>query len=100
MTVKERFERIEYVTETLVEERGDNHAEFRQLWRDTQQINELRARIEQCSEVGERLEKRIEQPAEESREAGWRLGGRIDARGEHIDALVAAIGKPIENRGA
>jgi hypothetical protein len=90
MTSDERFERIEHVTATLVEERRKDREEYRQLWRDTQrQIDDLGRKIDRLAEesraADRRLEEKINLLAGESREADRRLG-------ERIDALVSAIG--------
>ena len=94
MTSEERFERIEYVTAALVEERRKDREEYRGLWRDTQrQINEVTLRL---NDVTLRLNDitlkiadtndTITRLAEESRAEDRRLG-------ERIDALVSAIGR-------
>jgi methyl-accepting chemotaxis protein len=91
MTTEERFERIEHVTAGLAEERRKDREEFRRLWRDTQgQINEVATRLNELTikvaDVDDRLGKRIEALAEESRAADRRLG-------ERIESMVSAIGE-------
>jgi hypothetical protein len=95
MTTEERFERIEHVTAGLAEERRKDREEFRGLWRDTQrQLNELTIKV---VEMDDRLGKRIEALAEESRAADQRLGERIEETdkrlGARIEALVSAMGE-------
>jgi hypothetical protein len=89
MTAEERFERIEHVTATLVEERRKDREEYKALWRDQQRqlaeltagLVELRRHVEELA-VETRL--RIEQLADENR-----------ATNQRIDALVSAIGQLI-----
>jgi hypothetical protein len=89
MTTDERFERIEHVTAGLAEERRKDREEFRGLWRETQrQLNELTIQV---VEVDDRLGKRIEALAEESRAADRRLG-------ERIEKLVSAMGEFIASQ--
>lgn len=104
MTAEERFERIEHLTASLAEGRSKDREEYKSLWRDTQrQINELatglvelrqnvnllavetRLKIE---EVDERLGRRLDQLAAESRAEGKALD-------ERIAALVSAMGEYI-----
>jgi hypothetical protein len=96
MTTDERFERIEQVTAAIAEERRKDREENKALWRDTQrQLNELAGNVnrntlaiadtrELIHQLDERLEARINQLAQESRDADARLG-------ERIAALVSAI---------
>ncbi|MGA2737720.1 MAG: hypothetical protein ABSG65_09740 [Bryobacteraceae bacterium] len=100
MTTDERFERIEHVTAGLAEERRKDREEFRGLWRDTQrQLNELTIQV---VEMDDRLGKRIEVLAEESRAADQRLGERIEETdkrlGERIEKLVSAMGEFIASQ--
>ena len=92
MTTEERFERIEHLTAGMAEERRKDREEYKALWRDTQrQLNEVGARLLQLSEADSRLEARILQLAEESRQADKRLE-------ERISSLVSAFGKFIADR--
>jgi chromosome segregation ATPase len=92
MTTEERFERIEHITAGIVEERRKDREEYKALWRGTQrQLVEVSTRLVQLSEADSRLEARIAQLAEESREADKRLA-------ERIDALVSGMGKFMRER--
>jgi hypothetical protein len=101
MTSDERFERIEHVTATPVEERRKDREEYRQLWRDTQrQIDDVGRKIDRLAEesraADQRLEEKINLLAKETRDQIDRLAlesREADRRlGERIDALVSAIG--------
>jgi hypothetical protein len=98
VTIEERFERIEYVTAGLAEERRKDREEARQLWRDTQrQLGELATRINDLAihgaEEDDRLRNRIDQLAEESRAADRRLGDRMEALDRRIESTVSGIGE-------
>lgn len=91
MTTEERFERIAHVTAGLAEQRRNDRAEFRPLWRATQrQINQVSGHLNdltiKVAELDDRLGKRIEALAQESSEADRRLG-------ERIESMVSAIGE-------
>jgi uncharacterized protein involved in exopolysaccharide biosynthesis len=98
MTTEERLDRIEHLTAGIAEERRNDRAEYKALWRETQrQLNELGTRLLQMSEetqeadaqlreADRRLEARIEQLAEEGR-----------ATNKRIDDLVSGIGELIRH---
>ena len=103
MTSEERFAQIEHITAGITEERRKDREEYKALWRDAQrQINELRTSVLQLSEesrAGEkrsieadkRLEQRIQQLADESREANKLLE-------ERIASLVSGFGQFISQQ--
>ncbi len=90
MTVEERFERIEHITDGLAEGRRKDREEYRMMWRDTQrQIEELAVRI---TDLAGRMDQMvidttaaITRLAQETRAADEKLGQRIDS-------LVSAMG--------
>jgi len=96
MTIEERFARIEHVTAGLAEERRKDREEFRALWRGTQR------QIDALAVQDERLGKRIEILAEESRAADQRLAERIEETdkrlGARIESLVSAMGEFIASQ--
>ena len=48
MTTEERFERMEHITDALVEERRKDREEYRQFWRDTQRRMDTVADLRHC----------------------------------------------------
>jgi hypothetical protein len=97
MTTEERLDRIEHVTAGIAEEHRKDHAENRQLWRDTQrQINELSARTLQ---MGDELRYAIDRLAEESRAAHKRFDDADQRLSQRIDGLTSAIGQLIARMG-
>jgi septal ring factor EnvC (AmiA/AmiB activator) len=92
MTTEERFERIEYVTAGLAEERRKDREEFRSLWRDTQrQLNELTQNV---VILGDRIATLAEEAAARDRETDRRMR-ETDAR---IDKMTSAMGQFITLR--
>jgi hypothetical protein len=103
MTIDERFERSEHLTVGVAEERRKDREEYKALWRDTRRhINEfavgmldLRRNVAELAvETRMRIDEladRIQQNAEESRDANKRLEVRIES-------LVSAIGQFIGQR--
>src|ERR1700691_1487719 len=100
MTIEERFERIEHYTAGMAEERRKDREEYKALWRETQNhLNELSSRMAQWAEqsvaADVRLEKRIADPADQSRETNQRLRELGEATDARIAALVSAIGQHV-----
>jgi hypothetical protein len=101
MTIEERFERIEYLTVGMAEERRKDREEYKELWRSTQtHLDNLSRHVEELAvetrnriqEVDERLGARIEALAEESRAANQRLEAADQRLGARIELLVSAMG--------
>ena len=104
MTTEERLDRIEHVTAGIAEEHRKDHAENRQLWRDTQrQINELSARTLQMGDelryAIDRLADESRAMAEESRAAHKRFEDADQRLSQRIDGLTSAIGQLITRMG-
>ena len=94
MTTEERFERIEHVTATLVEERRKDREEYRQLWRDTQrQINETNAAIANTQRQIDALTFKIADTQDAIRGEAERAQAAEQELRDRVSALVSAIGQ-------
>jgi len=107
MTVEERFERIEHITASLVEQSSRDREENRQLWRDTQrQIADLGRKIADTNDAVLRFAAESQAADQQLRErmeaADQQLRERIDSvdqrLGGRIEALVSAIGKMLASK--
>ena len=105
MTTEERLDRIEHITAGIAEERRNDREEYKTLWRDTQErMNRADERLNRMADaVGkvagevDRLavetRMRIQELAEDARDADKRLEARIER-------LVSAIGELIQGQKA
>jgi uncharacterized protein YlxW (UPF0749 family) len=92
MTAEERFERIEFVTAALVEERRRDREEYRQLWRDTQhKFEETAKRFEETAGQIRDLTAKMDRLAEEFRAADVALQDRIATM---VSAMGAFMARP------
>jgi hypothetical protein len=93
MTIDERFERIEHVTASLLEERQRDREEQRQLWRDTQrQIAEAFRAIGETNRLVTETGLQIRQTSDSLADFIAANDRRFHEFDERLGKLVSAIG--------